>query len=154
MNRNLLFALIGSVLIHALILTSCGNSGQKENKRQEKAEGDEIRAKVISASMVEEQMKKKNNGKGLEALTNECKSNTFYTGIGITTNVLNIITVIAPGGPADKAGLKVGDTIINRGEFKANMFKVGDKLEIKVERYDKQFTTTTVIEKICYEAIP
>ena len=90
-----------------------------------------------------------------------------YTGIGAIARTKNkkiIITEPFEGYPADKAGLKAGDEIIQIGSIKVSDFEndsgellkgaPGSKVELTYLRQGKTITTTLTREKVDVHAVP
>lgn len=78
-----------------------------------------------------------------------------YRGIGITRWALSEgIKAIAKGGPADKAGLQVGDVILNDDELGADRYMVGHPVKLHIERAGRRLTVVVVIGRICFEENP
>jgi S1-C subfamily serine protease len=75
-----------------------------------------------------------------------------YRGIGITRGFLSmVVQSVAPGGPADRAGVKPGDTVLNDDDLGADRFMVGHKITLHVEREGRRLALPVVIGRICYE---
>jgi len=76
-----------------------------------------------------------------------------YRGVGIKRYAGGPIWEVLPGGPGDKAGLRVGDVLID-DPLAPDMFMVGHRVELRVERDGLEFATTVVIARICNEETP
>jgi predicted metalloprotease with PDZ domain len=74
-----------------------------------------------------------------------------YRGIGIRTSDGALIESVSQGGPADKAGLKAGDRIVNAQILMADRYMVGHRLTLRVSREGREFAVEVVIGRICYE---
>lgn len=152
MNRNYLIAIVASIALHLAVL-SCVPQPKKEEKKAEQQAQKDSPAQAIKATLkppevrIIEQPQK--SGKGKQVAESDCKSNHFYTGIGIIS-AMGMVVDVAAGGPADKAGVRAGDTIFNSSVLGRDRHPVGTKLELNIYRDDKDFKVTVVIEKICY----
>jgi predicted metalloprotease with PDZ domain len=76
----------------------------------------------------------------------------FYRGIGIRRNFGNyqIFEVVA-GGPADKAGISVGDEILNDDVLGPNRYMVGHEITLHIRRDGREFPVQVRIGRICTE---
>lgn len=73
-----------------------------------------------------------------------------YDGIGIQFNAITgIVSHVAPGSPAHKAGVKNGDELVTP---LWNMdLTFGQKINLVVIRDDKRITLPIVVDRICHE---
>jgi S1-C subfamily serine protease len=60
-----------------------------------------------------------------------------------------VITSIVPGGLAERAGLAIGDIVVNFAEIASTIFRgePGATVKLVIERDDKQRTVTLTLEK-------
>lgn len=155
MNRNFLLAIIGSLLIHIIVLFVVLPKGSKEKKDEQQGKDGKETAASIHAMLkppevriIEQQSKDK--GKAKPIFVDDCKSKKYYTGIGIFS-AFGAVGEVAPGGPADKAGLRIGDTIMNREILGPDRYPEGTHLTLEIAREGNQrFKVDVTIEKICH----
>ena len=81
-----------------------------------------------------------------DALGKECPYT--YGGIGIQSGAFDVISVVYEGYAADRAGLKVGDIILSKGEIRG---EPGTSIYIRVLRQGTYIDFTIIREKICYD---
>jgi hypothetical protein len=74
-----------------------------------------------------------------------------YRGIGIRHWPNGEVVEVVAGGPADKAGLQVGDYLLSDALLQRDQYELGHRLPIRVEREGKQLTLLVYIGVICYE---
>lgn len=74
-----------------------------------------------------------------------------YRGIGVLHGWGGIITQVAPGGPADKAGARVGDRFVNDFDFGSNRYPAGTVMTMRVVRDEEPLTLRVVIGHVCHE---
>jgi predicted metalloprotease with PDZ domain len=74
-----------------------------------------------------------------------------YRGIGIRTSDGAHVTDVAPGGPADKAGIQTDDVIVNADILWPDRYMVGHKLTLQISRGGRVFPVVVVIRRICTE---
>ena len=72
-----------------------------------------------------------------------------YTGIGVNHSSTTI-TEVAPGGPADRAGIKAGDIFINEAEFWINQHPAGTLVVMRILRDGRELEFRLKIGRICY----
>jgi predicted metalloprotease with PDZ domain len=73
-----------------------------------------------------------------------------YRGIGILS-MDGTISNVSPGGPADRAGLKRHDFILNFSDLGQDRYMVGHKLTLRVRREGVVISLPVVIGRVCYE---
>lgn len=80
-----------------------------------------------------------------EGTSTECEE--WYGGIGIIQDFESEITYVAHGYPADKAGIRLGDVIVEQNdEIRGDP---GTKLTLNILRNKKKLVFNLVREKIC-----
>jgi predicted metalloprotease with PDZ domain len=72
-----------------------------------------------------------------------------YRGIGILS-MDGTISDVSAGGPADRAGLKRHDFILNFSELGQDRYMVGHRLTLRVRREGVVIHLPVVIGRICY----
>jgi C-terminal processing protease CtpA/Prc len=117
---------------------------KKQNDKKGKSKHKEKRIFVINQFVQDNIDKKK---KGPKKTKKDCKS--FYTGIGITTSWSDHITYVAPGGPADIAGIRKGDQLLDPAQRIRDKFKEGTLITVTVIRDGITKDITVRIDKIC-----
>lgn len=80
----------------------------------------------------------------VQSWIHEC--DTFYMGIGVHDSFLGI-TKIAPGSPAEKAGLIIGDILLEKDI--RDKYKEGTAITIQILRNGIMYYMPVVIGKIC-----
>jgi S1-C subfamily serine protease len=73
-----------------------------------------------------------------------------YRGIGIRSND-GTVTEVTAGSPADRAGLRRHDLILNFSELGQDRYMVGHKLTLRVRREGVVIHLPVVISRICFE---
>jgi hypothetical protein len=73
-----------------------------------------------------------------------------YRGIGILS-MDGTISNVSPGSPADRAGLRRHDFILNFSDLGQDRYMVGHKLTLRVRREGVVIHVPVVISRICFE---
>ena len=77
------------------------------------------------------------------------KCDTFYMGIGVVhSSLFGSITLVAPGGPADQAGVLVGDTPLDSLDIR-DKYPEGTLITVSVLRNGIIHNVPVTIGKIC-----
>lgn len=111
---------------------------------------------IAELSKMFEEMDKANKQmsfiKKLENYIGDCDN--FYIGIGITHGFIsNDVSEVVPGGPADKAGIKVGDVLLNSKLNIKDAFPIGTSVNIVILRNSIITTIPIKVNKICTRKI-
>lgn len=153
MNRKISFlSLILSLFLHATILSILIDLNIEDEMMQEKAvtillsspseedeEGDKADEKQLVSRFIDMSIKSKDY---------YCPH--YYAGIGIRFSwLLREVIDVAPGGPADRAGVRVGDILIN--DPYNDRETIGETRTYTIKRGDQVINITMVTEKICGE---
>lgn len=147
-------ALIASLLIHLLIVISIQNSGQGDKQQQQKQEqhkGSSSKETSIFAKDKDQPPKVSINLKGdtqeKSKPQRECEDS--YVGIGVIVSWLDeSITYVAPDGPADIAGVEVGDVIVSPAVIR-NKFEPDTLIDLKIMRRGIILHKKAKVEEIC-----
>jgi predicted metalloprotease with PDZ domain len=133
-------ALAGTVLLHAALaaalLVRCTPAIPSEppKKAESQQERKPIEIRLLPAG---------------EEGDNYCDSS--YTGIGVMVSRLDgHIIDVAPGSPADRAGVKEGDIYLNADEFPPDSLKPGSRITLRIQRAGRTFNLQAVIGRVCY----
>lgn len=70
-----------------------------------------------------------------------------YVGIGVTG--IPTVASVAPGGPADKAGIQVDDLWIGGDMPAANLYPIGKVLHLIMMRGDKRIEFNIAVGRVC-----
>lgn len=134
---------MAAVLLHlSLLVQITMQAGQKEKAKKQ---GDAVEVRLFMSA---ELLPKVETTLDPNALHVDCPKT--YEGIGIKRNPMNKIVEVAPGWPADKAGIQVGDyTDLPWDDEKPNGF-----MEFNVTRNGKTVHMKLRTEKICYRDEP
>jgi predicted metalloprotease with PDZ domain len=132
-----------TTLLHTLMLclalSTCSELKQQEEIKpspQQPEDGTDVQIKLLPSE---------------KGLGTNCPDT--YTGIGTITGFDGTVFEVAPGSPADKAGLRVGDELLNNEDFGINKWKEGTQKTMKIKRNGKVVTKTITIGTICYEDV-
>lgn len=152
------FALAASLAIHlAGAALFAGEpvgkrTGSKEAgaKSADKKGGEEIVA--MRARLAPEPPAQAERGKGALS-AKDCPGGRHYTGIGLVFNLAGVIEMVAPGGPADRAGVRVGDVLAGSDTalLGPDKFKAGQAVSIWVMRGEERLPKPMRAAEICYE---
>jgi len=74
-----------------------------------------------------------------------------YRGVGFRNTLFDTVVDVAPNSPAERAGLLIGDNVLNIGIFGGNRYPVGTTLIAKVERLGRELELPMVTGNICIE---
>jgi S1-C subfamily serine protease len=74
-----------------------------------------------------------------------------YTGIGATVNRAGFVIELAPGGPAQRAGLRPGDAILNLEDLPIDVYPAGHAVGLRLLRDGAEAAATVRIGAICDE---
>jgi hypothetical protein len=85
------------------------------------------------------------------ALAEEPCAGESYVGIGIVAgSYTGMVLFVAPGAPADRAGIHAGEQIVNAEILGANLYQVGTPLELQVANTaGVRRVVVLKVEKIC-----
>ena len=87
---------------------------------------------------------------GSRAYPSGCRG-TVYTGIGATVNRAGFIIELAPRGPAEHAGLRPGDAILNLEDLPIDAYPAGQAVALRLLRDGVQAAAIVRIGAICDE---
>ena len=76
---------------------------------------------------------------------------TLYTGIGARVNSAGFIVDLAAGGPAERAGLRPGDAILNLEDLPIDVYPAGQPVALRLLRDDVETAAVVRIGAICNE---
>lgn len=74
-----------------------------------------------------------------------------YTGIGARVNSAGFIIDLAPDGPAERAGLRPGDAILNIEDLPIDVYPVGHMVSLRLLRDGAEARAVVRIGAICNE---
>ena len=74
-----------------------------------------------------------------------------YTGIGARVNSAGFIIDPAPGGPAERAGLRAGDAILNLEDLPIDVYPAGQSVSVRLLRDGVEHPAVVRIGPICNE---
>jgi predicted metalloprotease with PDZ domain len=135
-------AIAGTVAVHALILAvalvRCTPEVSAKPPPPPQAPQDE---RVLSVHLLPS---------GESVTENALACEYSYRGVGFTGNGVRIES-LAPGGPAESAGLQVGDVVLNSEVLGQDRYMVGHRLTLQISRSGRQFAVEVVIRRICFE---
>lgn len=152
-----------SILIHLCLVLGLlihgHKSGPNTGNSKEKPKGFSGKAGQILPKTIEIEVitkpKTENKGPGDKSKPSKtCKSS--YGGIGIMDNfATGLIELVAPGYPADRAGILVGDKVLKVMSDEGSDIRgtVGTSVTLIILRQsiNKVFSVTMIREKICTE---
>ena len=61
------------------------------------------------------------------------------------------MTELAPGGPAELAGVRVGDNMLNASDFGRDRYPAGTVMTLTILRDGKEFSQPITIGRVCYD---
>lgn len=76
-----------------------------------------------------------------------------YRGVGVRMGGGGEIIDVAPGGPADRAGVRLGDRLLNEDEFGGDRYPNGTVLVMRIERDGVPLQFTVTVRPICQERV-
>lgn len=132
-------ALALTVALHSLLAASalvrCTEpAAAQEHDKPKPREGEAIEVRLIPST---------------EDGENNLDCQKTYRGIGIKRSWGGRIFDVVPGGPADKAGIRVDDVMVNDA-LEIDRYMVGHKVTVRVERDGRQFEVEVVIGRVCF----
>lgn len=74
----------------------------------------------------------------------------WYRGIGVIVGFSGLVEEVVERGPADRAGLKVGDRFFNEQIFIRDRYAIGHALTLRVERDGREMELPVTIGRVCY----
>jgi predicted metalloprotease with PDZ domain len=127
----------------------------KQEKKQEDHGGDDKDVEIFVIKeiekMLEEMQKLAKEEAALKSIMRKCDKH--YLGIGVThSSLFGEITNVAPGGPADKAGIRVGDIPLDSLNIR-DKYPEGTVITIPILRDGITHNIPVTIGKICTESI-
>lgn len=154
---------IASFVLHAaiLILLSLGGSGgspgdgsSKDPSQQESKSGsidNPITVEIVDKIADADESKESSDKDGLEQMAPHINDPCVdsFGGIGITENLgfdQDVIVKVHKGYPAEKAGIQVGDEVMNRGEI---IGEVGTHVIVRIVRNGVVLEFDMIRDKIC-----
>lgn len=112
-------------------------------------EGGRLRPQVDAAA--DDPAMTTSDGPGTKVPWSKCDGR-LYSGIGLSHWLNGEIVEVAPGGPADKAGLRAGDTLLDPDAMQADEHPPGTRIALRFLRDEHEMpTVVAVVEKICDE---
>lgn len=87
---------------------------------------------------------------GNRAMPTGCRGVT-YTGIGARVNGAGFVVDLAAGGPAERAGLRPGDAILNLEDLPIDVYPAGQPVRLRLLRDGLETAAVVRIGAICNE---
>jgi S1-C subfamily serine protease len=149
-------ALVASVAIHASVLAFLALPAIADGVAASRRDDDVLVRTVQAAGTLKPApdtagpLPPRTPTAGDRALPTGCRGDT-YTGIGASVNQAGFIVDLAVGGPAEQAGLRPGDAILNLEDLPINVYAVGHPVSLKLLREGRQVEATVRIDAICNE---
>lgn len=75
-----------------------------------------------------------------------------YHGIGVVLAFGSTVSEVVPGGPADTAGLRVGDELLNGEIFVRDAYAIGREFSLRITRRGDRMDLPVRIGKVCYDS--
>ena len=75
----------------------------------------------------------------------------WYAGVGLLTNWSGFVTELAPGGPAELAGIRVGDNMLNASDFGRDRYPAGTVMPLTYLHDGIEHTIQITIGRVCYD---
>jgi hypothetical protein len=75
-----------------------------------------------------------------------------YRGIGIRHWPNGEVVEVVAGGPAERAGMKVGDYLLSDALLQRDQYELGHRIPVRVDRDGKQLSLLVYVGRICYSA--
>jgi len=76
----------------------------------------------------------------------------IYTGIGLRAALNGTILEVASGGPADKAGIRAGDVLLNGEAVEPDQYEAGTPITLRYLREEREMPpVVAVIDEVCNE---
>lgn len=158
-----------SLMIHIFILSIKIPETKPKNKQQQKKTTVKVKIKqqkqedhggddkdveifVIKEieKMLEEMQRLAKEEAAIKSIMKKCDKH--YLGIGVThSSLFGEITNVAPGGPADRAGIKVGDIPLDSLDIR-DKFAEGTVITVPILRNGIMHEIPVTIGKICIES--
>jgi len=77
-----------------------------------------------------------------------------YIGIGVMVSSFGgLIVEVSPGGPADRAGMRVGDVFLNAERFRRDSYTPGQEMPLAIERDGQRIDLMARVGKVCYSEV-
>jgi predicted metalloprotease with PDZ domain len=75
-----------------------------------------------------------------------------YIGIGVMVSSFGgLIVEVSPGGPADRAGMQIGDRFLNDAMFIRDQYEAGRELTLRMERDGQRIDLPVRVGRVCYD---
>lgn len=86
------------------------------------------------------------------ALHEQCRGEE-YIGLGVKYTPWNrgYVTGLAPNGPAAKAGIRVGDYVLNESDIDVRGLHIGQKVHVRLGRGGRETMVEVIVDRICAE---
>jgi len=77
-----------------------------------------------------------------------------YIGIGVMVSSFGgLIVEVSPGGPADRAGMQIGDRFLNADRFRRDSYTPGQEMPLAIERDGQRLDLVARVGKVCYSEV-
>lgn len=126
--------LLHAALVLAFVWPTAAPPGEVSTEPKKAEKSDEMEMRLIPAS---------EGGDGLA-----CDGS--YRGIGVVTNWGGNVEEVVSGGPADRAGMHIGDVFLNAEMFSRDLYSVGRDLVLKVDRHGVRIDLPVRIGNVCF----
>ena len=152
-------ALAVSLTLHLAVLAAIlwpataahSNDKNAEQSVEVRLIGDAGQLKPMVDILAERAPDKPAEGEPAKAAWAKCDGQT-YTGIGVRAWVNGAILDVAADGPADKAGLRAGDTLLNFDAIDPDQHKPGTRITLRYLRGEREMPpVVAVVQEICNE---
>ena len=140
MKRTL--GVVGTVLLHALIVLAMLDLTAHERKLPKK--GDPVAVHIPPS--IDRLTGEENVGAGLAC------GGYHYNGVGILVSPgTGVVIDVGDNTPAQRAGLLVGDILLDRDQLQPDAYQPGTNLTLRVQRDGRELAIHIHIGRICSE---